>query len=556
MAKEKRDYTGLVPMTPPVGLQGWMIRRSEELQKNVLVYSADGGEGEAGSKRRTVRAWCSACGTEIEALYVQGGGCARYGGPAYGIEIEGQMLTERDTAWCPECGASIEVRHARTLRTGYIGEAWAMSLGVDDGVPYFVDWITYRKICLRLQDRQEGRWEVETITRPYEAYVIDGKGLVRLVGYDKYMSAVNFRDRWAQRVRGEDKSGKTRAFYPFDPAVLHGTALENAKLDLYLAQTEGRPRYPISYALNYVNRPQVENLIMQGAGRLYNELLEQTINQIGYYGQSSAASWKRLKGINWKEKRPSAMLGLDKPTFRRAVAEDWTTQILALMVEERAKGRHYSPEDVRQIRELGWDGIKAVRDEKDGMKRVRYVCRQRERYGKTDGRKALLSDLKDYWRMAKNVGEDLRNPETRWPQHLLAAHDAMILRQKYEEDQKIKAAFANHAEALQVFAWASGGLLIRPVRDQAELVLEGKLLHHCVGNYAKSFAEGRTAIFFIRHEAEPDKPYFTLELDEQRLAVRQNRGSRNCDRTEEVAAFEAAWLEHIKTIKRQEAKTA
>ena len=556
MAKEKRDYTGLVPMTPPVGLQDWMIRRSEELQKNVLVYSADGWEGEAGSKRRTVRAWCSACGTEIEALYVQGGGCARYGGPAYGIEIEGQMLTERDTAWCPECGASIEVRHARTLGTGYIGEAWAMSLGVDDGVPYFVDWITYRKICLRLQDRQEGRWEVETITRPYEAYVIDGKGLVRLVGYYQFMSSVSFRDRWAQRVRGEDKSGKTRAFYPFDPAVLHGTALENAKLDLYLAQTEGRPRYPISYALNYVNRPQVENLIMQGAGRLYNELLEQTINQIGYYGQSSAASWKRLKGINWKEKRPSAMLGLDKQTFRRAVAEDWTTQILALMVEERAKGRHYSPEDVRQIRELGWDGIKAVRDEKDGMKRVRYVCRQRERYGKTDGRKALLSDLKDYWRMAKAVGEDLNNPETRWPQHLIAAHDAMLRRQKFEEDKKIQAEFANHAEALQVFAWARGGLLIRPVRDQAELVLEGKLLHHCVGNYAKSFAEGRTAIFFIRHEAEPDKPYFTLELDEQRLAVRQNRGSRNCDRTEEVAAFEAAWLEHIKTIKRQEAKTA
>lgn len=555
MAKDKRDYRDLVPMTPPEGLQDWMIQHIEELRRNVLVYSSDGWEGEPGNKRRTVRAWCSACGTEIEALYVQGGGCARYGGPAYGIEIEGQILQERDTAWCPECGASIEVRHASHLGTGYIGADWAMSLGVAEGVPFFVDWITYRKVSLRIKEHV-GRWTVETVTRPYEAYVIDGKRLVRLVGYDKYMSAVNFRDRWAQRVRGEDKSGKNRAFYPFDQAILQGTALENAKLDLYLDQTEGRPRYPVAYALNYVNRPNVENLIMQGAGRLYNELLEQTTNQIGYYGQQSQANWKRIAAINWKEKRPGAMLGLDKPTFRCAVAEDWSSQILALMVEERAKGRHYSPEDVRQIRELGWDGIKTVRDEKDGMKMIRYICRQRERYGETDGRKALLSDLRDYWRMAKNMGEDLQNQEMRWPQHLLAAHDAMVRRQKFEEDQKIKAAFERHAAALQVYAWAEGDLLIRPARDQAELQMEGKLLHHCVGTYAKSFAEGRTAIFFIRHEAEPDKPYFTLELDEQRLAVRQNRGARNCDRTEEVTAFESAWLEHIKTIKRQEAKTA
>ena len=48
MAKEKRDYRDLVPMTPPEGLQDWMIRRSEELQKNVLVYSAaDAAEREA-----------------------------------------------------------------------------------------------------------------------------------------------------------------------------------------------------------------------------------------------------------------------------------------------------------------------------------------------------------------------------------------------------------------------------------------------------------------------------------------------------------------------------
>lgn len=34
-----------------------------------------------------------------------------------------------------------------------------------------------------------------------------------------------------------------------------------------------------------------------------------------------------------------------------------------------------------------------------------------------------------------------------------------------------------------------------------------------------------------------------MELDEKKLAVRQNRGLRNCAGTAEVQAFEAAWLE-------------
>lgn len=48
---------------------------------------------------------------------------------------------------------------------------------------------------------------------------------------------------------------------------------------------------------------------------------------------------------------------------------------------------------------------------------------------------------------------------------------------------------------------------------------------------------------FIRRSDAPDEPYYTLELDEGHLTVRQNRGLRNCARTKEVRDFEAAWLE-------------
>lgn len=90
------------------------------------------------------------------------------------------------------------------------------------------------------------------------------------------------------------------------------------------------------------------------------------------------------------------------------------------------------------------------------------------------------------------------------------------------------------------------GLLIRPAKSQKELADEGDALHHCVGSYAARHAGGKTAIFFLRRAAAPNEPYYTLELDEAKLVVRQNRGLRNCSRTKEVQAFEERWLEWVR----------
>ena len=78
------------------------------------------------------------------------------------------------------------------------------------------------------------------------------------------------------------------------------------------------------------------------------------------------------------------------------------------------------------------------------------------------------------------------------------------------------------------------------------MIDEGRELHHCVATYAKRHASGQTAIFFIRHINEPDKPYFTLEFDFKNMCVRQNSGLRHCERTQEVQDFEEKWVEFVK----------
>ena len=107
---------------------------------------------------------------------------------------------------------------------------------------------------------------------------------------------------------------------------------------------------------------------------------------------------------------------------------------------------------------------------------------------------------------------------------------------------------------LAIYAFQWWGLLIRPAASQRELVEEGDALKHCVGTYAKDHANGKTAIFFVRRAKEPKKSYYTLELDEGKLTVRQNRGRRNCARTKEVEEFEAVWLAWIRAGAPRDAK--
>ena len=153
--------------------------------------------------------------------------------------------------------------------------------------------------------------------------------------------------------------------------------------------------------------------------------------------------------------------------------------------------------------------------------------------------------LADYWRMARNAGWDLDNPAVRWPKALEAAHDRAMAAEKVVLEKGYRKLFKQQYQRLKQYGFAWGGLLIRPCKTQAELTAEGEKLSHCVGGYAKAVAKGEKAIFFIRKETAPNNPWYTLELNEKELRVVQNRGKKNCERTEAVRKFEAVWLEWL-----------
>ena len=49
-------------------------------------------------------------------------------------------------------------------------------------------------------------------------------------------------------------------------------------------------------------------------------------------------------------------------------------------------------------------------------------------------------------------------------------------------------------------------------KNLTEITTEGSSLHHCVGGYLNNHAEGRTNILFLRNNAFPNTPFYTIEV--------------------------------------------
>ena len=500
-------------------------------------------------KREGAACHCTACGADTIWAKVHGNVCGRYSTAPFGVLLDGKPVIDGNSTTCPECGATVTMRHVRSMGH-YIGQYnHVMSVDRLGEKLVLLGWVMQREI-----------WKDGTIltsVRPYEAYVVERRKLVRLTAYVKGINCLHFTERWEQRKQGYDSWGCTEAFLPWDPAILEGSTAANSKLDLYMS-LEGDKR-PVTYLRLWLKHPNVENLLVQGAGKFLQDEIDNKMSN--YYGEKIKGIPK-LDLIDWKQRRPAQMLGLNKDEFRWFRYQQWSYAELGLYRKFRERVNPDLEKDIPMFRSGTILSINKLIDE--GLP-VRRCCRYVEKQGKT------VQYLLDYWNMAQGEGIDLSDESLRFPRDLERQHDRVLeLRaERWErerakrqeewlrEQEKVrKARAAKYAKVVAAMAWtafAAGGILIRPIRDEDELIAEGKALSHCVSTYASRIADGSTMILAIRREAEPDTPWFTLELNPKTLKVEQNHGKKNCAPTEEVNAFVELWT---KTMLKKESSAA
>ena len=547
MAQEK-DYINGVPTSPPEGMLDWLIK-SGGLSKNVIVYKSEYVTDIEGNKQKMVACRCTACKRDFYEEYASNGGCNvyRYTSAPFGFingTLGGTVINGDDTL-CSQCGSAVQAIHIGAIYGEggrLITDEYPITVHKINGLIYLLSW--------RVSKWVKKSGEVKIYINPYEGYAFDGLKAVKIVGYEQWYS-YHYTGEWKKRAKCIDTYGKAKYIFPFEADMFNGTCLENSKFDVFVREV--KLPAPVTYLRIYQKHKNVENIVVQGASTLLSSMIEQTQHQNycrrGYTGY--------IADIDWKAKRPSEMLGLNKDEFKQCINNKWTLSELNLYRFAKKNGILLSEEEVKLCNKFGIFDFQRFLDfdrprSVSVIRCFRYLLKQKE-INVNMG----YHELTDYWNMSRRLGDSLLTDVEIFPQRLKEAHDICTERTNAADDAQRDEEFKKRYDDLSIYCFEYKGLSIRPPVSASELRCEGNRLSHCVFSYAKKHAEGATAILFIRHTSEPDIPYFTLELDEKKLEVRQNRGKCNCARTEEVIAFEEQWLKFIhKKIKKKKEKVA
>lgn len=193
------------------------------------------------------------------------------------------------------------------------------------------------------------------------------------------------------------------------------------------------------------------------------------------------------------------------------------------------------------------------------LNRIRkYFLKQLDRIDQRHYRTAsgIFIGWRDYIKDCRELGMDVGQEHVLFPNDLYSAHQKTIEKVKLKQDKALNAKLTARLKGLQEYRFELNGLFIRPAASTKELFDEGKALNHCVGGYSRNYAEGKTNLFVIRTAAEPDKPFYTMEVIDHKII--QVRGLKNCDPTEEVQAFIQAFTaaKLVKKSKRSKVKIA
>lgn len=434
--------------------------------------------------------------------------------------VAGQQTT---VACCPSCGEP--VAYVRTTKVHHAAQrVYTLRLfRASTGHAVAVQYITNQSYTVQRLGKERLIREHYS-TNAANVVIFTAKGAVAVSACEGGMyqgSRYDFTGIWRPRDTVMDLYG---VVLPIHWQDLVGTALEKSHVWEHMQSPNPRP---VLYAAKYLRYPLIENLTTAGLHEIVDDIL---------FGNETST-------VDLRQASPAKALGLSKPVLDRAKRCTWRLSDVAaykwllahgLPTDEKsvAEWRYHSNESVLKELMTGCDG------ELEKEKRLYRYLKKCE----TQNLRQTAVLYRDYLRFASELGYDLMQAENRYPHNLQVMHDRLAKQVRQRKNKSTNEKMALVAAALERFAWAADGLSIRPARSVEELTEEGKQLHHCVATYATRYAQGGTALFFIRRSEEPDKPFYTLELDTESMTVVQNHGDHNTLQTQEVKEFEQKWL--------------
>lgn len=307
---------------------------------------------------------------------------------------------------------------------------------------------------------------------------------------------------------------------------------------------------PIDYLECYSKTPQIEMLVKLGMTDVVEKLVK------CYHGIVADKS----------ARRPDKFLGIRKERVKQLIRKKGDTQLLEAMQMEKRQGKNWTDKQIEHLAETGLSGAYVEMA-------TRYMSLQKllnriEKYAGceygTDCNSAserirhTATTYVDYLSMRLTAGYDLNNSVYQQPRDLEAAHNKMVMESnKGEMDRRLEEVAECYPEIRHIYRelrnkyfYEDDRYIIRPARSAEEIVMEGRLLHHCVGGntYLEKHNTRQTYILMLRFKEEPDVPYITVEIDAKNPTILQWYGDKDKKPDKEnMRKWLNAWLKKLKT---------
>ena len=287
--------------------------------------------------------------------------------------------------------------------------------------------------------------------------------------------------------------------------------------------------------------PRVEDLTKLG----FEEIIKTKL----FNGQTHNA-------INWRGKTVFKMLKVNKAELKELIAFSGgkDTYFLKLYQLNSNQKNKVSLDDLKEIErqtECNPGPFKEILKYTTFYKASKYIKKQEVLYTKKFYRRftGVVTDWKDYIEDCKKLKMDITKESVLFPSDLYKAHQNTIKQVKYQADKLLDEKMKKREEAInKKYYFEDKDYIIRAVKNTKEIIDEGATLHHCVGGYADKHAKGETNILVIREKENTDKPYYTIEIKNNKII--QVRGLRNCAPGKKLNRF----LDKFKALKIEKSK--
>ncbi len=288
-------------------------------------------------------------------------------------------------------------------------------------------------------------------------------------------------------------------------------------------------------------------------GRFY-KLLRETSERVTYWG------WGYWGPLNIKGETIEEVFGIsDRQKINRIRDVDGGESVLYWMRWSDKSKAKISQETLTWLvqNNVSIEDVRFVLDRMNPQQIMNYINRQQQEGYKGKTVKQILEQWKDYLSMCERLNKKLDEEMIYRPRELkkrhdeavacIAEHEAKITADEYS--RRFPGVEDVLREIKEKFEYSNEKYVIIVPQRCADIVVEGRCLHHCAGSsdrYFDRIKQQETYICFLRKVAEPKTPYYTIEI-EPGGTIRQHRGMFDEEpEIEKIKPFLREWQKEIK----------